>query len=97
MFPKKVKNKVIFYCKNCGYEEESKKEVKVKETIKKESDIKIIREEDNMKAFPIVEITCPKCGNDKAYFRIEQTRAGDEAPTRIYKCTKCGYVWREYD
>ncbi|MEM4865380.1 MAG: hypothetical protein QXY09_02690 [Acidilobaceae archaeon] len=25
-----------------------------------------------------------------------QTRAADEPPTRFYRCTKCGYTWREY-
>ncbi len=41
-------------------------------------------------------VKCPKCGNMEAYVWIEQTRAADEPPTKIYKCTKCGYMWREY-
>ncbi|MHA1589855.1 MAG: transcription factor S [Candidatus Njordarchaeales archaeon] len=44
----------------------------------------------------IVKVQCPKCGNLGAYVEIVQTRAADEPPTRIYKCTKCGYTWREY-
>lgn len=41
-------------------------------------------------------VVCPVCGNDEAYYRIVQTRAADEPETRIYICTKCGHVWREY-
>ena len=42
-------------------------------------------------------VKCPKCGHDEAYYKIIQTRRADEPPTRIYKCTKCGHVWREYE
>ncbi|MCD6114052.1 MAG: transcription factor S, partial [Thermoprotei archaeon] len=40
---------------------------------------------------------CPKCGNREAYVWMMQTRAADEPPTRFYRCTKCGYTWREYE
>jgi len=40
---------------------------------------------------------CPKCGHNEAYYWFMQTRAADEPPTRFYKCTRCGYVWREYE
>lgn len=44
----------------------------------------------------LVDKICPKCGHSKAYVVIMQTRAADEPPTRIYRCEKCGYTWREY-
>jgi DNA-directed RNA polymerase subunit M/transcription elongation factor TFIIS len=33
---------------------------------------------------------CPKCGARKHTVRVEQRRRGDEAPTVIYTCQKCG-------
>ena len=41
--------------------------------------------------------TCPECGNDKANYELKQTRSADEAPTRIFTCTKCKHTWRAYD
>jgi len=49
-----------------------------------------------METFPIVAEKCKVCGNDKAYFWTTQTRAGDEAETKFFKCTKCEKTWREY-
>lgn len=97
MFPKKVKGKKVMSCKKCGYEIEIKDDIKVKEEIKVKNDVFVVNEDDELKTYPVIEAHCPKCGNEKAYFQIIQTRAGDEAPTRFYKCTKCGYVWREYE
>ena len=46
---------------------------------------------------PTAEVTCEQCGNDRAWYTIKQTGAADEPPTRFFKCTECGYRWREYD
>ena len=45
---------------------------------------------------PIVGETCKKCGYGKAYFWTIQTRSGDEAETKFFKCVKCDFTWREY-
>ena len=45
----------------------------------------------------ITNETCPECGNDKATYKLLQTRSADEAPTRIFTCTKCKHTWRAYD
>ena len=45
---------------------------------------------------PKTKILCESCGNGEAYFVIRQTRAADEPETRIYRCCKCNYSWREY-
>ena len=52
-------------------------------------------EEDESR--PTTQVTCPRCGNDEAYWHLEQTRAADESETRFFECTECGYKWREYD
>jgi DNA-directed RNA polymerase subunit M len=46
---------------------------------------------------PTTEVTCPRCGNDTAYWHLEQTRSADESKTRFFACTECGYRWWEYD
>ncbi len=84
------KNKLV--CINCGEEIKSSK---IKESAKEnEKSFGAIEEEPEI--HPKTDETCPKCGNNEAYYWSVQTRAADESPTRFYKCTKCSHVWREY-
>lgn len=85
--------KKVFFCKSCGTEYEVKEEVKIRSKISEKPRILEKPEEEIQQK---VEAICPKCGNKEAYFWIVQTRAADEPPTRFYRCTKCGYTWREY-
>ncbi|HDI06528.1 MAG TPA: transcription factor S [Candidatus Aenigmarchaeota archaeon] len=94
LIPKKTKNRVVFVCRNCGRKYDKGTDIKVGEKVHAENNIKIIdKKEENL---PITENQCPKCGNKEAFWWIQQTRSIDEPPTRFYKCTKCGYTWREY-
>ena len=43
------------------------------------------------------DVHCDECGNGVAWYTIKQTGAADEPPTRFFKCTECGYRWREYN
>jgi len=97
LIPKRENDKTFLECPKCGYKEVAKSiEIKEKKEKKKakENEIEVVYEEHE--AMPVVEATCPKCGNDKAYFFTMQTRAADEPETRFYKCTKCKHTWREY-
>ena len=94
MMPKKEGDKTISVCVSCGYKKEG--DVKLKDDKKKKEEVPEIRITDESQELPITEVKCPKCGNDKAYWWMQQTRASDEAPTRFFKCTKCGNTWREY-
>jgi DNA-directed RNA polymerase subunit M len=40
---------------------------------------------------------CPECGNDEAYWYLQQTRSADESETRFYICVECDHKWRDYD
>ena len=90
--------KVVLVCPNCGYTMTKERERRVLQVGKRE--VEAIRVLDskiaNLKTMPTVEIECPKCGNNKAYWWIVQTRSGDEPPTIFYRCTKCGHTWRQY-
>jgi len=81
-------------CRACGYEEKSEGGYKRSEKVeKKESVVIIEKREINL---PKTKTKCPECGNNEAYYWIEQTRSADEAPTRFYRCVKCNHTWREY-
>lgn len=101
MKPVREGGKSILVCNRCGYREESSS-VSLRfsgrlEHSEKEKTI-VIGNEVELSRLPITrEVTCRKCGNHEAYYWVIQTRAADEPPTRFYKCTKCGYVWREYE
>jgi len=98
MFPGKKGRGLVYICRNCGHISHSKKiTTSISERIKNEKrKIPILTEEDALKQYPKTKIICPKCGNNEAYWYMQQTRAADEPPTRFYSCTKCGHKWREY-
>lgn len=91
MFPKGGK----FVCNQCGKEKElGTADGERFMTNSKEKETAVITE--NTATLPKTRIICPECGNTEAYFMIRQTRAADEPETRIYRCCKCNYSWREY-
>ncbi len=92
--------KVVLKCNRCGYvldTREGQSLVIKKEITHSVRDKIIVIEGKQPKVLPTTKAFCPKCGNNTAYYWMIQTRAGDEPPTRFFKCTKCGHVWREYD
>jgi DNA-directed RNA polymerase subunit M len=97
MLPQKDEKGLFLVCGRCG---NILKDIEVNEyklvrgvEIKK-SEPEVI--EDKQIGLPTARVTCPKCKNNKAYWWIRQTRAGDEPSTRFYRCVACGHVWREY-
>ena len=93
---------VVLACSKCGYKKQgSAKKAQLrtgKVTHPKGKPIvTVISEEDQkMATLPTIKMVCPKCGNREAYFWTAQTRSGDEAETRFFRCTKCNHTWREY-
>ncbi len=82
-------------CAGCGYRPQKKPKIEASEKIEKHETIAVI-DEKSLNTYPIVEITCPRCKNKKAYFWTQQTRASDESETKFYRCTKCEHTWRVY-
>ena len=80
-----------------GKSKSGKKHEKVvfREKIAGAKEIGVVREKDT-DVFPVVNAICSKCGHKEAYFWTSQTRSGDEAETRFFRCTKCKHTWREY-
>jgi DNA-directed RNA polymerase subunit M len=85
--------KTVQFC-SCGYSSKLKEETSFKEKVAKKEDIQVVEEKDDI--HPLVDADCEKCGHDKAYFWLRQTRAGDEPETKFYKCEKCKHTWRDY-
>jgi len=101
MVPRREGGRVVLVCPKCGFRKEpgSARVVISKKIAHKETEKTFILSADSaLRSLPKIRgVKCPKCGNDEAYYMIVQTRRADEPPTRIYKCTRCGYVWREYE
>ena len=93
---KTEKGKKKVYCK-CGYTATADTISKIHIKGSQNKKIEVVSEKDNTAGLPLTDTTCPKCGHKKAYYWLVQTRAGDEAETRFFKCEKCGHTWREYD
>ncbi len=82
-------------CVRCGYTSKSKIKLSTNEKIEAVKEIGLVKEND-ADVSPIVPNTCPKCNHKEAYFWTSQTRSGDEAETRFFRCVKCKHTWREY-
>jgi len=96
LLPKKEGSKKTLVC-SCGYKTSKLDTFIIKETLeKKEKDVEVI-DKETLEILPKTKVSCPKCGNNEAYFWLVQTRAGDEPETKFLKCTKCKHTWRDYD
>lgn len=82
-------------CPRCNYSAKGRSKIKTSEKVDARKEIVVVSEKDN-DVYPIITEECKKCGNDKVYFWTVQTRAGDEAETKFFKCTKCEHTWRDY-
>lgn len=85
--------KTKFGCSRCDYVERGEVNMEMKESAKEKLGIAIIDEKEE-NTNPVVAHECRRCGNKKAYFWIQQMRAGDEAESKFYQCTKCDVVER---
>ena len=82
-------------CPRCNYSSKQKAKIRTSEKVDVRKEIVIVKEKD-LELHTIITEECKKCGNDKVYFWTVQTRAGDEAETKFFKCTKYGHTWRDY-
>ncbi|MDD2440081.1 MAG: transcription factor S [Methanosarcinaceae archaeon] len=94
MFPKNGN----FECRKCGYTTSMKteKESFVSKSKMEEHEVVVLEGEEST-GLPTTSAKCPECGNSSAYWWLRQLRSADESETRFFKCTKCGFTWREYD
>jgi transcription factor S len=84
-----------FGCARCNYSTKEKVNLSSSEKMEEKKKIEIVSQKGS-EISPIIAENCKKCDNKKAFFWTVQTRAGDEAETKFFKCTKCKHTWREY-
>jgi DNA-directed RNA polymerase subunit M len=101
LVPKRKKDVkgVLLVCPKCRYKklvDTLIATLKVPESKPKNQIIVIGKKEQKLQTLPTVTIECPKCGNSLAYVWQVQTRGADESSTQFFRCTKCGYTFREY-
>ena len=80
-------------CPRCNYIAKGKVDMKIKEKISEQVAVAVVDEKQS-NVNPITDWECKKCGNKRAYFWIRQMRAGDEAESKFYQCTKCKHTTR---
>ncbi|MEM1537200.1 MAG: transcription factor S [Candidatus Nezhaarchaeales archaeon] len=101
LFPRNEQGKVYLYCRNCTYKrpvEQVAEGLQVSRRLQHKPQEKIVVIEDvNRKTMTTTKAACAKCGNNEAYYWFVQTRRADEGSTRFFRCTRCGFTWREYD
>jgi len=94
LVPKKMEKGKLQSC-SCGYKIKTKQpNLVLNERVAKKGKIEVISQ--NIEISPKIKEECPECGNKMAYYWTLQTRAGDEAETRFFECTKCHHRWRSY-
>ena len=101
--PQKIDGKFVMACAKCGT---GKKDItddnklltqKIKH-VEEQEEMVIIEDPDAINTMPTKIMHCPKCKkNLETQWWTVQTRSGDEAATRFYRCIKCKHTWREYD
>ena len=90
-----VQKKTNYGCPRCSYSTKEKVDLKIKEKIEERQQISVIKDKD-VDVLPTVEEKCKECGHEEAHFWTSQTRSGDEAETKFFRCKKCKHTWREY-
>lgn len=90
-----VKKRVNFGCPRCNYTTSDKIDLKTSEKVDEHQEISVVKDKD-VDVLPTVDEECPKCGHGFAHFWTSQTRSGDEAETKFFRCKKCKATWREY-
>ena len=86
----------VWVCGSCGAEQAVNPEADYVVTQDQEVS-EIIESSGGDQGLPTTEARCSKCGNDEAYWYLQQLRGADESETRFFVCTDCEYRWREDD
>lgn len=60
------------------------------------ADFNVLEGSEGREALPTIEVECEKCGHGEAIWWMLQTRSADEPTTQFFRCTSCGYTWRNY-
>ena len=93
LLSKEIAGNKVLAC-SCGFVDDKDTKFALTHKQKRSSEIEVVHK-DEPKPHDIADETCPKCNNKKAYFWSKNVEASDEPDIIIFRCTKCGYGWRE--
>lgn len=91
--------KTGWFCRKCNkfFEDKEADSTALSQKIKHPEDkVNVFNPEDAFTQYPKTKVICDKCGNNEAYWYMQQTRGADEPQTKFFCCTKCKHKWREY-
>ena len=79
--------KTKYGCPRCSYVTRDDVDMEIKEEVDEGVEVVVVGKKESVN--PVTEFPCKKCKNRKAFFWLQQMRAGDEPESKFYKCTKC--------
>ena len=86
----------FWVCGSCGHEQPKGDSADYTVTDQQEAS-EIIESSAENSGLPTTNAHCPECGNDRAFWYMQQIRSADESETRFFVCTECEHKWREDD
>jgi len=86
----------LWVCSSCGHKQPKDPDADYVLTDDQEVQ-EVIETGETESSLPTTEAECPECGNNRAYWYMQQIRAADESETRFFVCTECEHKWREDD
>lgn len=87
----------VWTCSKCGAEQSGGDDAAYVITEEREESEIIEIASGADRGLPTTDTRCRECGNDRAYWYLQQIRSADESETRFFICTKCEHRWREDD
>ena len=90
----------VLACPRCGYEKAEPEYTPRPPLARRTSDDSIVvihPDEVRLRVLPTVRADCPHCDGQRAYHWTMYVSDEEEAPieVQVFKCTQCGYTWRE--
>lgn len=82
-------------CARCDYKSEEEVKLETNQIMPAKKEVAVVTDGEN-EINPVIEMVCPKCKHNQAFFWTKQTRASDESETQFFKCAKCSHTWRKY-
>lgn len=82
-------------CPKCKYKETVVERTVVVQAPERSAIAVLGEEEQSLRTMPKAKVECSRCSNTEAYWWTAQLRGSDESSTQFFRCTKCGFTWRE--